>query len=181
MNSFRKLNCGFVLGNTVGLLLLFVQLGYADMVTALSPSEARQAPAVRNVTMRDDVVRGEIVNPLPDRVREVELLIRQIWHWNNEFRPGANPPGAAFYRTVTAEIPAGAIEPFTCELSPLPSRSDGYFETVVTVAGFTEIKPQREERRNIDPWMPISGWGSRDDGLAAANRGFRHWYPDAHD
>jgi hypothetical protein len=156
MNFFHKLNFGFVLGNAVGLLLLYSSLGHAEMMTALSHSEARQAPAVRNVTMRDDVVTGEIVNPLPDRVREVEVLIRQIWHWNNEFRPGENPPGAALYHRETAEIPPGAIERFSVKLSPLPSRSDGYFETVVTVAGFAEIKQHDEERRDMEQWMPIS-------------------------
>ncbi|MGE5818204.1 MAG: hypothetical protein ACM37Z_09290 [Deltaproteobacteria bacterium] len=140
MNSFRKLNFGFLLGAAVGLLLVYSQLGHADMVSVLSSSEARHAPAVRNVTMRGNVITGEVVNQLPDRVRDVELLIRQIWHWDNERQPGANPPGEAVYHVVAAEIPSGAIERFTYELSPLPSRSDGYFETVVTVASFNEIQ-----------------------------------------
>lgn len=140
MNSFRKLNFGFLLGAAVGLLLVYSHLGHADMVSVLSPSEARHAPAIRNVTMRGDVITGEIVNQLPDRVRDVELLIRQIWHWDNERRPGANSPGEAVYHVVAAEIPSGATERFTYELSPLPSRSDGYFETVVTVASFNEIQ-----------------------------------------
>lgn len=140
MNSFRKLKFGFLLGVAVGLLLVYSQLGHADMVSVLSSSEARHAPAVRNVTMRGNVITGEVVNQLPDRVRDVELLIRQIWHWDNERRPGANPPGEAVYHVVAAEIPSGAIERFTHELSPLPSRSDGYFETVVTVASFNEIQ-----------------------------------------
>jgi hypothetical protein len=140
MNSFRKLNFGFLWSAAVGLLLVYSQLGHADMISVLSPSEARHAPAVRNVMMRDNVITGEIVNQLPDRVRDVELLIRQIWHWDNELRPGANPPGEAVYHVVAAEIPSGAIERFTYELSPLPYRSDGYFETVVTVASFNEIQ-----------------------------------------
>lgn len=161
MNSCRKLNFGFLLGTAVGLLLVYSQLGHADTVSVLSPSEARHAPAVRNVMMRDNVITGEIVNQLPDRIRDVELLIRQIWHWNNELRPGANPPGDAYYHIVATEIPSGAIERFTYELSPLPSRSDGYFETVVTIASFTEIQQQAEERRNMEQWMPISNLDSR--------------------
>ncbi|MBI1994980.1 MAG: hypothetical protein HYU46_09955 [Deltaproteobacteria bacterium] len=154
MKSFRNLN--FVLGNAVGLFLISFQLGHADTVSVLSVSEALHAPTVLNVEMRDNVMTGEIVNHSSDRVRDVELLIRQIWHWNNEFRPGANPPGAADYYTVTAEIPSGATERFTYKLSPPPSRSDGYFETVVTVAGFTEIKEEMQEQKNLNDWRPVS-------------------------
>jgi len=157
MKSFRKLNSGFVLGNAVGLLLFCIQLGHADAVSVLSVSEALHAPTVLNVEMRDNVMTGEIVNHSSHRVRDVELLIRHIWHWNNEFRAGANPPGAADYYTVTAEIPSGATELITYRvLSLLPARSDGYFETVVTVAGFTEIKEERQERKNVDDWRPVS-------------------------
>ena len=157
MNSFRNLNSAFVLGNAVGLLLFCIQLGHADAVSVLSVSEALHAPTVLNVEMRDNFITGEIVNHSSHRVRDVELLIRHIWHWNNEFRPGANPPGAADYYTVTAEIPSGATELITYRvLSLLPARSDGYFETVVTVAGFTEIKEERQERKNVDDWRPVS-------------------------
>jgi len=155
MKSFRKLN--FVLGNSVGLLLIWFQLGHADLVSVLSVSEAPHAPAVLNVEMRDNVMTGEIVNHSFHRVRDVELLIRHIWHWNNEFRPGANPPGAADYYTVSAELPSGGSERFTYRLpSPLPVRADGYFETVVTVAGFTEIKEEMQDRKNLDDWRPVS-------------------------
>ena len=155
MKSFRKLN--FVLGNAVGLFLIWFQLGHADTVSVLSASEAPHALALRNVEMRDNVMAGEIVNHSPHRVRDVELLIRHIWHWNNEFRPGANAPGVADFYTLSTEISSGAIERFTYRVpSPLPARSDGYFETVVTVAGFTEIKEEMQERKNVDDWRPVS-------------------------
>lgn len=155
MKSFRKLN--FVLGNAVGLLLIWFQLGHADTVSVLSVSEAPHAPTVLNVEMRDNVITGEIVNHSSHRVRDVELLIRHIWHWNNEFRPGANAPSAADYYTVSTEMPSGGSERFTYRLpSSLSARSDGYFETVVTVAGFTEIKEEMQERKNVDDWRPVS-------------------------
>ena len=72
---------------------------------------------------------------------------------------------------MTAEIPSGATERFTYIVSLPPSpRSDGYFETV---AGFTEIKQQGEERKNIDEWMPISDLGSRDDAVAWIKNRYR--------
>jgi hypothetical protein len=147
MKSLRKLIAGFIFGNAPGLLFMWIPLGHADMVSVLSVADAPHAAAIRDVTVRDNVVAGEIANNSPHRIRDVELLIRHIWHWQNEFRPGANPPGAADYHTMRAEIPSSSTERFTYRLpSPLPSRTDGYFETVVTVAGFTEIKEQKPER-----------------------------------
>jgi hypothetical protein len=157
MKSFRKLNAGFVLGNAVGLLLFCIQLGHADMASVLSASEVPHALALRNVEMRDNVMAGEIINHSPHRVRDVELLIRQIWHWNHEFRPGANAPGAADFYTISTEIPSGATERFTYSMpTPLPVRADGYFETVVTVAGFTEMKEEMQQREDVDDWRPVS-------------------------
>jgi len=133
----------FVMAGALFLLIAFLPaLVIPETISVLPPPEASKMVAVRNTKVQGNIVSGELLNLSSHRIRDVELLIRQIWHWNNEFRPGANPPGAAVYHTVTAEIPSGATERFTYELSPPPSRSDGYFETVVTVAGFTEIKQQ---------------------------------------
>ncbi len=125
------------------LLTTFVPaLAIPDTISVLPPPEASKLVAVRNTTVQDNnIVSGELLNLSSHQIRDVELLIRQIWHWNNEFRPGANPPGTAVYQMVAAELASGATERFIYKFSPSPSRSDGYFETVVTVAGFTEIKP----------------------------------------
>jgi len=133
----------FVMAGTLFLLIAFLPaLVIPETISVLAPPEASKMVAVRNTIVQDNIVSGELLNLSSHRVRDVELLIRQIWHWNSEFRPGANPPGEAIYHTVTAEIPSGTTERFTYKLSLPPSRSDGYFETVVTVAGFTEIKQQ---------------------------------------
>jgi hypothetical protein len=132
-------------------------LAGAQTIAGSPTVETSKIVELRNATVRDNVVTGEIVNNSPNRLRDVELLIRHLWHWHNEFRPGPNPPGAADYYTVRTEIPAGATERFTHTLpSLLPSRSDGRFETVVTVAGFTKIKEQPQDRRNGDDWRPVS-------------------------
>ena len=147
-----------VIGGALALLIVLVPaLVIPDTISVLPPPEASKMVAVRNTTAQANIVSGELLNLSSHRVRDVELLIRHIWHWNNEFRPGANPPGAADYYTVSAELPSGGSERFTYQLpSPLPARPDGYFETVVTVAGFTEIKEEMQERKNVDDWRPVS-------------------------
>jgi len=132
---------GIVVG--VALMIMSIQpaLTAADIVGSGEP--ATQSVAVRNVMSQNGVVSGEIVNHSPRTLHDVELLVRHVWHWKNEFRPGDDNPGMASYYPVVKEIPPGGSVPFTYTyLSPLPSRADGQFETMVSIAGFTEVIPQ---------------------------------------
>jgi len=95
--------------------------------------------ALTNTSARDGSVTGEIVNNLPHEVRDVQLLIRHVWHWNNEFRPGTDNPGTAAYYTVEKTIPPRGKVPFTYKTDGLPKRADGHFETMVSVAGYAEV------------------------------------------
>jgi len=152
-----------VIGGALALLIVLAP-GHVnpETITVLPPPEASKLVAVHNATAQDNMVSGELRNASSHRVRDVELLIRHIWHWNNEFRPGENPPGAADFYTLRTEIPSGATERFAYSLpAPLPVRADGYFETVVTVAGFTEIKEEMQVRKNVDDWRPVS-WDQPD-------------------
>jgi hypothetical protein len=127
----------------VALMIMSFQpaLTAADIVGSAEP--ATQSVAVRNVTFQHGVISGEIVNYSPRTLHDVDLLVRHVWHWKNEFRPGNDNPGTASYYTVVKEIPPGGAVSFTYgQLSPLPSRADGQFETIVSVAGFTEVIPQ---------------------------------------
>ena len=77
-------------------------------------------------------------------MRDVQLLIRYVWLWKNEFHPGEDDPGLSVYHTVEGELPPGKSKPITYQPSPpLPARADGYFEAIVSVAGFTEIIPPK--------------------------------------
>jgi len=157
-SKIRLVGFRSVVGGALALLIVLAPaLVIPETISVLPPPDASMFVAVHNVTAQDNMVLGELRNTSSHRVRDVELLIRHIWHWNNEFRPGANPPGAADYYTISTEIPSGATARFTYRVpSPLPARSDGYFETVVTVAGFTEIKEEMRERKNVDDWRPVS-------------------------
>lgn len=113
-------------------------LAYAD---AVGVGEVNQRiVTVNNVTVHDGVVSGEIVNHSNQDIRDVELLIRHMWRWHNEFRPGDNDPGMAWYRTVRNIIRPGESARFTVnDIATPPARTDGQFQTMVSVAGFTEV------------------------------------------
>ena len=116
----------------------------ASAQTVVSAKQSSESIEIRNLTFHDSVVSGEIVNRSRREVRSVELLIRYIWHWKNEFHPGSDELGTASYYTVERTLPIGAAIPFTYRQSATSTvRTDGQYETVVSVAGFTEIVPSQ--------------------------------------
>ncbi len=112
----------------------------AGAATVLPPDQASSVLTIRNLKEEPGSVSGELVNQSREPVRDVQVLIRYDWRWNNEFRPKSDSPGDAEIYTVPGEISPGGSKPFTYNRSqPLPSRGDGYFDTTVSVAGYTRI------------------------------------------
>jgi hypothetical protein len=105
------------------------------------PNESlSRSVAVRDVTVRGGDVSGVVVNTSQTTVRDVELLIRHQWLWDNEFRPGTDDPSRASYVTLPLQLAPGEQAEFTYQArSPLPDRPDGRFQTSVAVAGFVEV------------------------------------------
>lgn len=134
-------NGRWVIGAALSAFLLI----YAELATSATVGSAEktaQIIVVRNVMVKDGAVSGELHNRSSRPLRDVELLIRYIWQWKNELKPGEDALGRAVYYTLEKEIPPGGAVSFTYHPSPrLPSRPDGYFETEVSIAGFTEIIP----------------------------------------
>ena len=110
-------------------------------IAAAAPGPAAaEAVVVRNLTVTDGTVSGDLVNTSHRLVRDVRLLVRHTWLWTSERSPGEESPGRAAYPTVHEDIPPGESRSFTVRANPpLPVRSDGRFETTVEVVGFTEI------------------------------------------
>jgi hypothetical protein len=99
--------------------------------------------AIEKLSLREEVVAGEVHNRFPHAVRDVQILIRYTWLWDDEFKPGTNDPGTSTYITLPKEIPAGGRLPFAYSPSPpLPKIPGGRFETMVAIGGFTEVIPQ---------------------------------------
>lgn len=108
--------------------------------TVLSQDEVSQLVVIRNLNIGERRITGELVNKSPRTVRDVQLLIRHSWRWKSEFRPKDDSRDEAVYYTIDEEIPPGGAARFTYSPAhPLPSAPDGYFETTVSVAGFTQV------------------------------------------
>jgi len=108
----------------------------------LSDSGTRRSVEVKNLRFAPGgSLDGTLVNRSGDVLRQIRLLIRYDWIWDNERNPGDNSPARSFYHTLPSELPALGTLGFSFTPSPpLPVRSDGKFVASVEIARFTQVK-----------------------------------------
>ncbi|TMA95350.1 MAG: hypothetical protein E6J74_12160 [Deltaproteobacteria bacterium] len=112
----------------------------ANDTIVVAGDEVGRIVTLRNVSIKNGEVSGEIVNNSRDTLRDVVLEIRYSWRWANEFHPGKDDPGRTVYYTAAKEIPPGGSARFEYKPSPpLPERRDGSFVIDVKVAGFERV------------------------------------------
>jgi hypothetical protein len=108
-----------------------------------SEEEVARVLAIEKIAVKGQTVSGEVHNLSSNTLRDVQVYIRYIWIWDNEFHPGSNDPSTSFIYTVPQEIPPGGRVPFTFSPPSQASKaSAGDFMIRVPLAGFTEIIPQ---------------------------------------
>jgi len=97
---------------------------------------------VRDVRVQADEVSGVLVNLSSNPVRNIQVRVDCSWLWKNERHPGADKddPGRSVVYAVPGDIPPGGRLPFTYRPdSALPQRSDGSFETSVSVVSLEQV------------------------------------------
>jgi hypothetical protein len=128
----------------VALLLLPLWNANATAQTVRSKEETGRIVTIEKLEVKDGSVSGEVRNHSPHTLRDVEILIRHVWLWDNEFHPGSNDPSAAYVYKLPKEVPQNGTVPFSFSPSPPLSKvAGGTFVTSVYVAGFTEVIPQK--------------------------------------
>ena len=131
------------------LLLCLIGLAFLAWPTAAagqrlrSREDAARVIALEKLSVIDGVVSGAVANRSPHLLRDVELLVRYIWLWDDEYHPGKADPSMSIYHALSREIAPGGTVPFAFSPNPpLPKVSGGRFETTVSIMGYTEIIPQ---------------------------------------
>jgi len=82
------------------------------------------------------------VNASSHPLRDVTLLVRYAWLWNNERHPGKDTVSRVAYVTVPGELRPGESKTFTYQPDrPLPVRRDGRFAPQVDVAEVVALVP----------------------------------------
>jgi hypothetical protein len=111
--------------------------------------DAARVIALEKLSVADGVVTGEVSNQSPRLLRDVKILIRYTWLWDDEHHPGKTDPGMSIYHMLSKEIAPGGRLPFTFSPTPpLPKVSGGRFETTVSIAGYSEVIPQTKKWRS---------------------------------
>jgi hypothetical protein len=112
----------------------------ASDTVVVADNDVSRIATLRNVSIKNGEVSGEVVNNSRDTLRDVVLQIRYSWRWANEFHPGTDDPGRTVYYTAAKEIPPGGSARFEYKPSPpLASRRDGSFVIDVKIAGFERV------------------------------------------
>jgi hypothetical protein len=93
---------------------------------------------LRDVRLTDHEITGTIVNLTDDRLSDLRLLVRDVFLWRNETRPGADDPSRAQELTVAGPIPPRGALQFTAPRTPPPLRTDGEFTTRVDVSSLVQ-------------------------------------------
>ncbi len=112
----------------------------AEQTVVVAGNDVSRIATLRNVSIKNGEVSGELVNNSSDTLRDVVVEIRYTWLWTDEFHPGKDDPGRTVYYTAAKEIPPGGSARFEYKPSPpLPERRDGSFVIDVKVAGFERV------------------------------------------
>ena len=137
------------------LLVVLGIVGVAQVAPAAQPGsivpEERLSSIVRlqDVRVEDTTVSGTLVNETDDALENVRLLFQDNFLWKDEFHPGDDDPGQSAVFTVPS-VPPRSSTPFRFERSPRPARSDGRFESSVSVLSLVE-RPVEAARSQAQP------------------------------
>jgi hypothetical protein len=130
----------FCLGTMMLMLIASVNAAVAQNIATIETAD--QKVEIRNLEIKENAIHGEVVNRSGHPLRNIELLVQHHWLWENEFKPGENPPGKSGFFTVEKELRPGETASFTVPLdAPPASGVAGSYVTEVTLSGFTEVLP----------------------------------------
>jgi len=130
------------IGVAVGLVALVLALPDGPRAEVPPAGSLAHVVVVRDVRIGADAVRGVVANLTDGKLEDVRLLVQDTFSWSDELHPGADSPGRATYALVHGPIPPRGEVAFEIRRDPPPERSDGRFETSVTVVGLTRYEPE---------------------------------------
>ncbi|HEV7732750.1 MAG TPA: hypothetical protein VGR62_11335 [Candidatus Binatia bacterium] len=123
---------------TIPALAVTTMVFAADVVP---PAHVERMVAVESASRVGDTVTGRLVNRTNDVVTDVQVMIRDTFSWTNERSPGSDDPGQATNAVVKGPIPPGGSVTFELTEPAPPHRTDGSYETAVSVISFTKLEP----------------------------------------
>ena len=128
---------------TLVLVSLLLSAASASAQILVPTEQVEKILIIRDVTVSENRLLGEITNSSPLRVRDISLMVQQIWRWKDALIPKMEAPLNAFLLTLKKDLLPGETVTFSSAVSvPETDRADGHFVTDVSVAAFTMVVPE---------------------------------------
>lgn len=125
---------------TIPVLALTTTVWAAEVVP---PTSVERMVTVESVSRIGDTVSGRLTNRTSNVLTDVQVMVRDTFLWTKERTPGTDDPGQANNAVVKGPIPPGGSVAFELTEPAPPPRTDGTYETAVSVIGFTKLEDQR--------------------------------------
>ena len=107
----------------------------------VTSTDVGRAIVLEDLVLKTSEVLGTVHNRSPDDLRDLQLLIRYTWLWQDETKPGENDPSASAIYRLDQELKPGQREKFIFKPTPpLPSMSGGQFAITVSIFAYTAVK-----------------------------------------
>lgn len=83
-----------------------------------SQEDVHTVLTIEKVSVSDGTITGEIRNRGRHNVHDIQLLVRYVWLWHDERKPGKIDPSTSSYHSLPTElVPTGDPRSMTCPIS----------------------------------------------------------------
>ena len=132
----------FLMGPLLG--AAFFLLPVTAMAQIAVPTEqVEKILVIRDVTVTENRLLGEITNNSPLKVRDISLMVQHIRRSKDGLSPKVESPLNAFLLNLNRDLSPGETATFSSAVSlPEEAQRDGDVVTDVSVAAFTLVVPK---------------------------------------
>jgi hypothetical protein len=146
LRLYRNALIGVILGATC-----FFSPLTAIAQVVVPTEQVEKILVIRDVTVKENRLLGEITNNSPLKVRDISLMVQHVLRSKDGLNPKVESPLNAFLLPLNRDLLPGETATFSSAvLLPEDARRDGDLVTDVTVAAFTLVVPQ-----NSSEMIPI--------------------------
>ena len=138
LQPYKNVLTGVILGAA---FFLFPLRAIGQIV--VPTEDVQKILAIRDVTVTENRLLGEITNNSPLRIRDISLMVQHIVRAKDGLNPKQESPLDAFLLPLDRELLPGETVTFSSTVSiPEEAQRDGTVVTDVSVAAFTLVVPK---------------------------------------